>query len=527
MRISIVDFKGQAPRRTARLLPENYAQKAVSTRLERGTLGPVRAPANRQNLVSDAQTIYRTDAGTWLSWDAKVHVAPGPIATERLYITGDGAPKMRVSGTTYPLALPAPAAAPTLSIVSGTLDSDLAEEVLYAYTYVTSLGEESAPSQLSAGIQWSPGLVVRLSDMSVPPAGRLITDIRIYRSVTSATGSTDLYYVDEISATTSYDHDLDLAPIQDAAPTVDFSEPVDDLEGLIALPNGIMAAFEGQTLYFCEPYQPHAWPAKYSLFTDYPIVGLAGFGSYVAVLTEGTPYRVQGSHPDNMTMEKIEQDLPCLSAEGIVDLGYSAAYPSTEGLVLISAGGAQVITEPLFTFEQWQALQPATIVAARYNGRYWFSYDGDLGGTSAKGAMIDLTGDMPFLIEIDEHALATFRDVRDGRLFYLSSARQIDEWDPVGEGSHVTLTWRSKVFVVPQPVNLAAMLIESTSDSGSELFTAHVYADGTLIHTEYVFGAPTRLPAGFLAHRWEVELQTTAEVEAITLASSMEELLAP
>lgn len=527
MRIAITDFKGEAPKRNARLLPAAYAQTAINCRLERGTLGPTRATFATQTLGGAAQTIFRKDDGSWLSWNADVHVVPGPIATERLYITGDGAPKMRIGANTYNLALPAPTGAPTLSVVSGSLDSDTAEEILFAYTYVTSLGEESAPSPLSATIQWSPGMVIRLSGLTTPPSGRLITDIRIYRSVTSATGSTDLYYVDEITAASTYDHDLDTAPIQNAAPTVGFSTPDDDLEGLIAMPNGMMAAFVDQTLYFCEPYQPHAWPVAYSLNTDYPIVGLAAFGSYLAVMTEGTPYRVQGSHPDNMTMEKIEEDLPCLSAKGIVDLGYSAAYPSTEGLVLMSASGARVVTQPLFTLEQWQALEPGSIVAARFNGRYWFSYDGDLGDSSEAGAMIDLSGEQPFLIQTAVHALATFRDIRDGRLFYLSDSTHIREWDALGSATHLSATWRSKVFVTPQPVNFGVMLIEGAITDSPGTMSAKVYADGVLKHTETTWGAATRLPAGFLASRWEIELATNVDVEAITLVGDFEELMRP
>lgn len=525
MRIAITDFKGQVPKRSARLLPDGFAQTAVNARLESGSLGPVREPLATHTLGAPAQTIYRLANGSWLSWDADVSVAPGPIAAERLYITGDGAPKMRVGATEYALALPAPTTAPTLSVVSGTLDLTLAEDILYAYTYVTSLGEESAPSAPSARIAWSPGMVIRLSALAAPPAGRLIDKIRIYRSVTSLGGVTDLYFVDEIAIATTYDHNLATRPAQEALPTAHFSTPVTNLSGLIAMPNGMMAAFAGQTLYFSEPYQPHAWPDSYSLNTDYPIVGLAAFGTYLAVLTEGTPYRVQGTHPDNMNMEKIEEDLPCVSSAGIVDLGYAAVYPSTEGLVLISGSGAQIITKGLFSLKQWAALQPSTIVAARFDGRYFFSCSGVFDGSAAPSAVIDLTGEQPFLMRSTVHALATFRDIRDGRLFYLSTTTQINEWD--AGATHALMIWRSRIFVTPQATNMGCMLIEGKATDTPADFLARVYADGVLIHEESTWGTPTRLPAGFMASRWEIEVRTDIDIEAITIAGEFSELMQP
>ena len=46
-------------------------------------------------------------------------------------------------------------------------------------------------------------------------------------------------------------------------------------EGLIALPNGMCAAFVGKTLCLSVANRPHAWPESYQKYTDAPIVALA------------------------------------------------------------------------------------------------------------------------------------------------------------------------------------------------------------------------------------------------------------
>ena len=252
-----------------------YAQTALNTRLERGTIEPIKTPRQEATLGSSAGTIYKHN-GAWLSWPSLVDVVPGPVVTDRLYYTGDGAPKMRDSGTVYGLALPAPTAAPTLAALSA-VNAAHVETILYAYTFVTSFGEESQPSPATT-MQWSSGVVVRLTGFTAAPAGRAITLMRIYRSETSAAGVTDLYFVAEVAAaTTTYDHDIAAKPIAEPLPSTDYDPPISSLEGIIALPSGMMVAFQGKDIWFCEPYQPHAWPAKYSLTVDFQIVGLAAF----------------------------------------------------------------------------------------------------------------------------------------------------------------------------------------------------------------------------------------------------------
>lgn len=367
-------FTGEVPKLHKRVLPQNAAQLSMNASFRDGTLSPIPKPKQIATVPAGTLTIFN-DGATWHSWPVDVDVARAPVASDRLYFTGSGAPKIRVSGVDYALALPAPAVAPTVSNASTVTEATASAEAVYwAYTWVTQFGEESPPSPLSA-MSWTVATVNQtISAFSSTPAARGITHRRLYRSQTSATGATELMFAAEIPVdTTSYSFNIVSTPLGEAIPSKDFDPPPATMLGITAMPNGMMAAFDGKELLFCEPYIPHAWPGKYALTVDSDIVGLVSFGSNLAVLTKGAPYVVQGLHPSSMSMERLESGAPCLSARGIVDLGYAAIYPSVDGLMMINGSQTENITASLFAREQWQAMSPETMMAARFDGAYAFS----------------------------------------------------------------------------------------------------------------------------------------------------------
>lgn len=518
MSIRIAGFSGEIPRLDARLLANSAAQRAENVKLEEGTLQPLRERALVETLGAAAMTIYLHEED-WLSWAGVVDVVPGPVAADRLYITGDGAPKLRVGVDTYPLAVARPDDAPAVALVSGTIDPDLSSTILYAYTWVTEFDEESEPSTLSNGLLWSPGLSVNVTGFSAVPSGRAIDRMRIYRSQTSALGETILYLIHERAAGTgAFVDDVDANPIQEQLPSLDYNTPPAGLTGLVAMPNGMMAAFVGKRLYFCEPYRPHAWPEKYSLSVDYEIVGLGVFGATLAVMTKGQPYIVSGTAPDTMSMERLEVSLPCIAARGIVDLGFSVAYPSPDGLVVISSGGAQLVSRTLMTRDQWLRMNPASFVAGQFSGRYLASYQL---GLVKRIIVVDLTGEQPFITRADDYADSMYTHIGTGAL-YILQGDDIYEWDPLtaDPGAYV---WRSKRFVLPAPVNFGAFLAEGM-EALDPSFAARVYADGDLVTTIGAFNAVARLPGGFLATNWEIEVESNCKVTALALGFSPSEL---
>jgi hypothetical protein len=574
-------FSGEQPRISPNLLPANAAQAAIDTRLDGGDLAPLRAPSDEHSFADypgGFQSIYRHGAD-WLGWTTLVHAAPGPVASDRLYITGDGVPKMRVVGTLYDLKVPFPATKLTASM-SGAADegSDVISRV-YVYTYVTDFGEESEPSPASDVIEWQPGLSVNLTGFVAPPAGRNITKQRIYRTQTGPSG-TDLYFIAERDASADdYDDEVDQDGFGEVIPSRVYNAPPDNLVGLTAMPNGMMAAFVGRDLYFCEPWQPHAWPEAYVLTTDYEIVALGAIGTALVVLTKGNPYLVQGTHPSTMQMVKTESNLPCINARGVVDLGFAIAYPSHEGLCFaLATGEVEIATAQLFNRESWQQFNPGTLAAGQLSGSYVASFksstpDGDaFNGT----LMIDTIGGATFLRRSAIVSDAMFYDISAGALYFLTSAGVIRRFDSPG-GAPLNQLWRSKPLLLSRPCNFSVMRVDAsdaadeaeaaninaareavitkneamlTSSLGAELGgsligeltlagdgllplpnTAHeisinVYADDKLVGTIRRTGKPQRLPSGFEARKWEVEVFGTARVQQIAVAESVTELRA-
>jgi hypothetical protein len=651
------NFIGEQPRVSPNLLPPNAAQGASDVRLDDGALTPYR----KQVLVSsfsdypgDYQTIFEWD-GTWYGWPSVVNAAQGPVATDRLYITGlpvtatvatsaettsgdtltfdavpagvvaglsitdstnpdaiqdgaivvsttsttvvssldvaatvasgdtikfGGAPQMIVDGTTYGLAVPFPAGALTATVTgsgSGTVITRT-----YVYTYVTAFGEESEPCPASNLIDMQPGQTVTLTEFVAPPSGRNITTINIYRTQTGDSG-TDLYYIDQMAASTStYADTIPDDQFAEVLPSRDYNAPPDGLAGLVAMPNGMMAAFDSanpKNLYFCEPFLPHAWPEEYVLTTDFDIVGLGALGTSLVILTKGNPYLAQGTDPSSMQMIKILVNLPCVNPRSIVDLGQYIAYASHEGLVLAdSLGNANVATQRLYNRTEWQAYAPTTLCAGQVSGRYFASYNTtDVNGVPLIGTLIfDVAEGVPFVIESDIAAVAFYYDISGGALYFLTSNGGIYQFDAPA-GVPLSYSWHSKLMILSKPENFSCIVIDSeeglNADEiaainaaraaaiaanaallpfplGGELAGAplnqyavngdnlealpplaktvsvSVIADGNVVATVNTIGTTERLPSGFMSRKWEVEINGSQRVQQVALATSVAELKA-
>ena len=574
--LKITGFMGEVPRLVPRLLPEAASQQSYNARLESGGLSPYRKPKFVHRVTSIAagniKTIYR-NGDEWLAWDKPVYVAPGPVAADRLYVMGDGAPKMIVAGTTYPLAVPAPSAALTAT-VSGAGAGDVYTR-LYVYTWVTDFGEESEPCPVSNQVNWQSGQTVTLSGFQAVPAGRNITKQRIYRSQTSLAG-TDLYFIAERAAT-AVDFSDTLPPTaqNEPIPSIEWNAPPADLTGLIALPNGMMAAFRGKELWFCEPWRPHAWPEKYVLTMDYNIVALGAYGTTLVVATDGQPYIVSGIAPDSMAQEKLELNLPCINARGLVDLGYAIAYPSHDGLVVASSAGARVVTDQLMTRDNWLRTAPGRFVASQFYGRYLASYEYlEPNGQAQSGSfIIDLTGQDASLHRTNHKADASWYDITSSTL-YLCMGQDIYEWDALDSENEI-LTWKSKPFIVAKPTNFGVIMVEGSTvmtaeeeaaieqlQADAQAYNASIFgntsiggelngaalnvypvngddlrilsqdrfvsvtviADGDPVATISRINRACRLPSGFLAQTWEVEISANADIAQVTLAGTGAEL---
>jgi len=573
--IKLTGFIGEQPHVLPTLLPANAAKAAINVRLDDGGLTPIRKPALETQTSQPTHTTIYKWGSTWLTWLGLVHAVPGPVADDRLYVTGDGVPKMKVGVTTYDLKVPGPTGALTATL-GGVGAGDVITR-LYCYTFVTAYGEESEPCPISNSIDWKPGNTVTLSGFASAPGGRNITKQRIYRTQTGQSGTQFYFIAERAASNTNYSDTVAVDAFAEPLPSLDYNTPPDTLEGLIALPNGMMAAYVGRDLYFSEPWQPHAWPEKYVQTCDAPIMGLGSIGDTIVITTASKPYVAQGAHPAVVQMKKLEANLPCINKRSVADLGFALVYASHEGLVAVDgAGQPRLVTELLFNRDDWLKYSPSTMIAGQLAGRYLAFYDTVIEEDEAYGALIIDVGVSPYLIRNDARAFATFYQVDTGALYYQATGTDdVFRLDAPG-AARETMYWASREFDLNTPDNLGVVLVRATTAlSGTEqealdaLITAILLANATMLSSgsiggdlgvgylgEYALGddmleeppspsgvltvgiiadgvrraqitvtnKPQKLPSGFKATKWEIDVAGDQQVREIILARTMEEL---
>lgn len=569
MTIAISKFDGMAPRVAPRQLNPTMAQMALNCKLW-STLAPFKepkiintptrsgikktiymigqspvttpagshpisgAPINGMALNGEGQPIIAptvdgseldASAGIWLHWTGDVNVARGFVqndTSDRVYYTGDGVPKVTdvtmavAGGTNYPmtfynLGVPFPTTAPTLAAIGG---SGSADTRTYVTTFVTGWGEESSPSDASAPITVTAVQSVVVTRAATPPVGAYnITHWRVYRVNTGTSGAEYQFVAEVPIATATYTDSTLSANLGEVLPTLGWLPPPSTLVGLINLPNGGMAGFYSNTLCFCEPWKPYAWPIKYQLTTDTDIVAVAACSAGVVVTTARGVYLCAGSDPASMSMIKLNSPQACASKRSMVSFGGGVAYASPDGIMATSGSEPVNMTDAYFTRDEWQALNPKSMNACIQDGRYYCFYDN---GTTQGGFIIDPTNSVAGLIFINTYATAAFSDALTDAL-YLMTDINIVKWD-AGTTNKVFL-WKSKVFTHNKPSNMSYGQVFAAKYPVKVLY----YGDGALRHTQNANNdRPYRLPSGFKCRDWEVAIESDKEVYAVYGAENME-----
>lgn len=532
--LTFAGFAGENRALHPLLLPENTGTVSLNQKPGRGDLRPWNAPMPVATVPAGRKSIYRmgrdvaSDTNYWLSWPTEVHAVRGFSAedtAERTYYTGDGTPKWTdttkaLASAPYPtaareLGVPAPVTAPTVAAAGGA--STTTETRFYVYTYVTDIGEESAPSPVSLQLDCKSDATVTISSLTDPPSGAYgITLVRVYRTQANSSGGADFFFLREIAigATSTTDDNRALGEV---LPTTTWLPPPTDLSWLTGLWNGMLAGISGRSVRFCEAYVPYAWPIAYDVLPpDYTPVALGVFGQTLVVLTNGNPMLVAGSSPDSMDQQPLDFTQACIAPLSTVSMGHGVAWSSPDGLAYVGSGGARMLTDGVMTREDWQALNPASIIGCMYERRYFGFYT--VGGVQ-KGFVIDPANPAGIYF-LDFGADAVYVDDLQDALYVLNGT-SIRKWDA---GTPLTATVRSKLHRLPKPMPGFACA-EVRADSYPVTF--RLYADGDLKHTQTVTAqSPFRLPAGYYAQDIQVVVVTDKPVQAIAMAHSMQELAA-
>ncbi|HQT19575.1 MAG TPA: hypothetical protein PLE48_13375 [Thiobacillus sp.] len=388
------------------------------------------------------------------------------------------------------------------------------EPRFYIATYVTDWGEESAPSPVSTMIEADQNDTASITIPS-PPPDRAITRWRLYRSNAGSTGGSFQGLHDGTISDLTFFDNYPNAALQEPCPTITWVEPPAQLRGLVGMANGIMAGHYENTICFCDPYHPYAWPIEYQITVEYTVVGLAAFGQSLFVGTWGNPYLISGSDSASMSATKLESNQACMSARSIVAAQGGVIYASPDGLCFASPSGVQLLTSNLWTRDDWQKIQPKTIVAVEHEGVYLFT----CGSPGARSAYAFYQGK---LTRVDVTSAALFVDKIDDSLYAADGTAMVRVFGGV---SRRTGIWRSPPAVLARQEPIAWAKVYGNQSQATPVIVRW-YGDGVLRHTAtFTDMQPQRLPSGrYLEH--EVEIESQARVSRVVLASSTQELQA-
>ena len=484
MRLTL--FSGLVPKLDGQDLPPNAASVAENCDLYSGRLDPFPVPGGRAPMVGvdgwsfegDPVTLYKAGP-VWVAWSKHVFVVPDPSnrAGEHSFLyVEDG--ELRRSSATWvagklgytpvgvaPPATPPQAVAaggvcegvdfPALSCVVSSPD-DCAEDAVpgeiraYIMTYVTTCGEESAPSPPTEPVVVGASEGVVLLDASgTPPAH--VAKRRWYRALGGSDGQAIWLFVGESDAATM--------AFTDCTPAMSLGHPMDTethlpppacLDGVALLGDTSVAVWSGNQFWVSEPRLPHAYPPEWRRQVPQDrITAMVGVTPSIEentpylgyIVTPGRPYFVTGKLPEQVSVHEYAHDYPAVSARAWTTAEGAFLYASPYGLVALAQGSAQVLMDPFVTDVEWQELGPRALHLHHWNGRVW-------GFGPHKSFVLTYSrvrnDRPPTLVELTLHPAAAHAGP-EGLMLALGSGLQ--KWG-AGTG-RMQARWRSKTFTMP------------------------------------------------------------------------------
>lgn len=506
--------------------------------------------------------------------------------------------------------------------------TDVVEARSYVYTWVSAYNEEGPPSPPTLANGWSNGNWT--IGLFTPPAldvgvDRNLAIARLYRTVVGVGGSTVYFWVADISldnqdadAQAMYaNNPLQAAMFQDGVqstlaegiypstslvsfldqntdnlvaqanqlPSTNWFPPPENMEALITMPNGMMAGFKDNEVWFCEPYLPHAWPPGYVVTTDFPIVGLGLAGGALVATTAAKPYVFNGVSPGNLSSLIGSSAEPCISKGSVLSGDSACTYMSPNGLIQVNAQAEVVNTTDLWiTRERWQELTPQKFPHAIYLASCYYAF-----GTTSPAPVVPADNSEAqegFTIELDQDnaSFSIWPQPGGHRLGFNSLMAPnainvdnvlMDPWTGIGmliQGGNVyyfnfadpapamqTYTWRSKIYQQNVKKSYAAMKVFFTvptntpalnpvrqelpvDDPAWQELGANQYAilrtyadpateDNTtgamvLVDCREVrkSGELLRIVSGFKAENWQWEITGRVLISNVQIATSAKEL---
>lgn len=456
-----------------------------------------------------------------------------------------------------------------LQVKRNLVDSDL-ESRAYVYTYVTEFDEEGPPSEPSNIVDVVKEGVVNLEIGDISHgldrdggSRAYVNRIRIYRTV--AGESATLYVLVgtlNFAGGASPDSDASWisppstsnpelawsAEMKDPIGSVSLGEPLPSegwyppplgLWGILQLPNGIMAGWRENSIYFSEPYLPHAWNPDYAITLDNDVVGAASFGNIMVAGTWGRPYMISGVDPSSMRDQKLEHHAPLMHPRAIADAGSGVIYSSSNGLVWAGRGGVRVLTDK-WDEHDWRDVAENRTRLTFFDGYALLYAPGvdplilSMVGETAEAAYLDL--DLSCAVRRDNDLAIVVEQPVTGTPYRVVKYFDRDE-DVSGDPNHMTGTFRSGMVAFHRPINVGVAQVLA-EDYPLTLTIRYIrpgsYRDpvegepdlSVLAEHEYTVTGPEpfRLVSGFISREYEIEVETSSRVQQVLIGTSMDDI---
>lgn len=386
---------------------------------------------------------------------------------------------------------------------NGTVITNVATS--YVYTFVNDLGEESAPSLPSSTILRPDGVSVTVTTPTAIPSGAssdyFIQTKRLYRAATGSSGTAFRFVAEIPLAQADYVDVLTDTELGEVLQSDTWALPPSDLEGILALPNGVMVGFRRNQLCFSAQNHPHAWPVEYRLNTDTDVVGIGNIDTTVVIGTQSFVYVASGNDPASYSMSKFEVPHAASSKLSFAYItGLGVLFSGPDGLMVCGGLGAlRNLTQGIFTRRQWQALAPESIFSVAHNDIYFMFWES---GSSRGCYAVDLRSDGFGVVEMALHASAAYVDPIEDKMFLVLDydnepdddllpippllpayvdARTIYEFEG-NTTEFMAFRWRSKLWLEPQPAWYEMAQVRRGPDAVGNL-VIKFYGDDTLLET--------------------------------------------
>lgn len=483
----LTQFQGVVPKLRAEKLGQGFASFAENCLLHSGAIVPLVAPSFTADTVNIDGSLRTSPPGSlhrigalWLGFDDFIPIAEDPIHVAgpdsflyvkdgQLYRSGyqwivdkQGPVKVGIDRpVTPPVATPTGEKCDTTDYTPDDCWQDVVNDgencdpqipplpLSFCYTWVTACVEESGPSDYSEPVLVNPGEGLVLVAPDTPPENAVA--IRWYMLMTDKDNAMMTLIGEQTLPALAFH----FCPTLFAGNDPLISEtwyPPRCAEGVANVGFGSALIWSGRDLYPSEVNQPHAYPERYKITVDDPIVRVISYrkhtGAYTAVvLTTGVPFMISGDTPDQLTVTRMNRTMPCVSAKSGLLVDNAVFFCSHEGIASIQEGNVQLVTTKWMDTAWWENAGPGNYILGHFDQRLFaFADTTDSRSFMFTLSRVDTAYEPRDLVFLTARATAVYADPETPMNLSGYGLGGAGVWRWEGSNTPMCARWQSRVF---------------------------------------------------------------------------------